>query len=47
MPEEEHLRLQAIAERIRLLRSWTEGLTEAEFVADVMLRDACAAFSMV
>lgn len=47
MLEEERLRLQAIADRIRLLQGWTEGLAEAEFVADVMLRDASALSLMV
>jgi uncharacterized protein with HEPN domain len=42
MPDEERLRLKAIADRVRLLRGWTEGLTEADFLADVMLRDASA-----
>ena len=47
MPEEERLRIEAIADRVRLLQSWTEGLTEGEFMANVMLRDACALSLMV
>jgi uncharacterized protein with HEPN domain len=42
MPEEERLRLQAISERIDLVRQWTESLNEAEFLADLKLRDAVA-----
>jgi uncharacterized protein with HEPN domain len=42
MPEEEWLRLQAIAERIDLVRQWTDSLDEAEFLADLKLRDAVA-----
>ena len=42
MPEEERLRLLAIAERIALVRSWTEDVTEAEFLADLKGRDAAA-----
>jgi uncharacterized protein with HEPN domain len=42
MPEEERLRLQAIAERIELVRNWAEPLDEAAFLADLKLRDAVA-----
>ena len=42
MPEEERLRLQAIAERIELVRSWTEDMAEPEFRADMKARDAVA-----
>jgi len=42
MPEEERLRLQAMAERIALVRSWAEEMNEAEFQADPMARDAIA-----
>ena len=42
MPEEERLRLQAIAERIDLVDGWTRGLSEAEFLSDLKLRDAVA-----
>jgi uncharacterized protein with HEPN domain len=47
MPEEERLRIEAISDRVRLLQSWTEGLTEGEFMANAMLRDACALSLMV
>jgi uncharacterized protein with HEPN domain len=40
--EEERIRLQAIAERIDLVRGWTEPLDEAQFLADLKLRDAVA-----
>jgi hypothetical protein len=42
MPEEERLRLLAIAERIALVRSWVEGMGKAEFLADLKARDAAA-----
>ena len=42
MPEEERLRLQAVAERIDLVEGWTAGLSEAEFLSDLKLRDAVA-----
>jgi len=42
MPEEERLRLLAIAERIALVRSWVEDVEEAKFLADLKGRDAAA-----
>jgi uncharacterized protein with HEPN domain len=42
MPEEERLRLTAIAERIALVRAWTQGMGEVEFLADMQARDAVA-----
>ncbi len=42
MPEEERLRLLAIAERIALVRSWAANQTEADFLADLKERDAAA-----
>ena len=42
MPEEERLRLLAIAERISLVRSFAAEMTEETFIADVMRRDAAA-----
>ncbi len=42
MPEEERLRLETIAERIALVTAWVEAMTEAEFVSDLMVRDAAA-----
>lgn len=42
MLEEERLRLQAIAERITLIRSWVGGMEEADFLANLMARDAVA-----
>jgi uncharacterized protein with HEPN domain len=42
MPEEERLRLQAIAERIALVRSWTQTMEEPAFLADLKARDAVA-----
>ena len=42
MPEEERLRLKAITERIALVNSWVEAMTEAEFLSDLMVRDAAA-----
>ena len=42
MLEEERLRLLAIAERIALVLSWTAGVDEAEFLADLKSRDAAA-----
>jgi uncharacterized protein with HEPN domain len=42
MSEEERLRLVAIAERISLVQSWLDGMTEADFLADLMARDAVA-----
>lgn len=41
-PEEERLRLLAIAERISLVRGWVEGMSEDDFIADRMVRDASA-----
>ena len=40
--EEERIRLRAIAERIDLVRGWTEPLDEAQFLGDLKLRDAIA-----
>lgn len=40
--EEERIQLQAIAERIDLVRGWTDPLDEAAFLADLKLRDAVA-----
>ncbi len=42
MPDEERLRLEAIAERIALVRTWAEEMEEAAFLADPMARDAVA-----
>ena len=42
MPEDERLRLVAIAERVSLVRGWVEGMTEEDFVNDLMARDAAA-----
>ena len=42
MADEERLRLQLIAERIELVESWTSGLSEADFLSDLKLRDAVA-----
>jgi uncharacterized protein with HEPN domain len=42
MPEEERLRLEAIVERIALVRSWVAGMDEAAFLAHLMARDAVA-----
>ncbi len=42
MPEPERLRLQLILDRIDLIRSWTTGVDEATFLADMMRRDAVA-----
>ena len=42
MPEEDRIRLQTIVERIVLVRGWTKAMSEAEFMADLKLRDAVA-----
>ena len=42
MPDEDRLRLEAILERIALVRSWVVAKTEPAFVADLMARDAVA-----
>jgi uncharacterized protein with HEPN domain len=42
MPEEERLRLVAIAERISLVSAWVEGMAEEDFRSDLMARDAAA-----
>jgi uncharacterized protein with HEPN domain len=42
MPEEERLRLVLIAERIAMLHGWIDGMSEAQFLADLKVRDAAA-----
>jgi uncharacterized protein with HEPN domain len=41
-PEDERLRLLAIAERISLVLGWVEGMSEEDFIADLMAWDAAA-----
>jgi uncharacterized protein with HEPN domain len=47
MPEEERLRLLAIQERIALIRSWTDDLSEEAFISNPLVRDATALSLMV
>ena len=42
MPEEEPLRLVAMAERISLVSAWVERLAEEDFLADLMVGDTAA-----
>ena len=42
MPNEERLRLQAMAARIGLVRGWAEEMDEETFLDDAMAKDAMA-----